>query len=66
MDGLTAARVICHRWKPEERPRLIAMTANAMSGDEQRCRDAGMDDYVSKPVRIDELAAALKRNASRA
>ena len=66
MDGLTAARVICHRWKPEQRPRLIAMTANAMSGDEQRCREAGMDDYVSKPVRIDELAAALERNASRA
>ncbi|MFN7955005.1 MAG: response regulator [bacterium] len=63
MDGFTAARVICHRWKPAERPRLIAMTANAMSGDEERCRQAGMDDYISKPVRLDELAAALRRNA---
>ncbi len=63
MDGFTAARVICHRWKPAERPRLIAMTANAMSGDEEKCRQAGMDDYISKPVRLDELAAALRRNA---
>jgi len=66
MDGLTAARAICHRWSAAERPRMIAMTANAMTGDEQRCKEAGMDDYVSKPVKLEELAAALRRNGQRA
>jgi PAS domain S-box-containing protein len=41
--------------------RIIAMTANAMEGDRQRCLDAGMDDYVSKPMRPEELRAALER-----
>ena len=37
------------------------MTARAMQGDHEQCLDAGMDDYVSKPVRLDDLAAALRR-----
>src|SRR5262249_23529639 len=45
------------------RPRIIAMTANAMQGDKERCIAAGMDDYVSKPIRIDDLQAALERAA---
>ncbi|NET09897.1 MAG: response regulator, partial [Symploca sp. SIO2B6] len=60
MDGLTATKYICQEWTPSERPRIIAMTANAMQGDRTMCLEAGMDDYVSKPIRIDELVDALK------
>jgi len=62
MDGLSATREICHRWPRAERPHIIAMTANAMQGDREECLAAGMDDYISKPVRTDELAAALGRS----
>ncbi|HWN89944.1 MAG TPA: response regulator, partial [Verrucomicrobiae bacterium] len=61
MDGLEASRAICARWPPRQRPRIIAMTAEAMEGDRERCLAAGMDDYVVKPVRLDELARALSR-----
>src|SRR5262249_11818738 len=64
MDGLEATRQICRRWPPTHRPRIIAMTANAMQGDRELCLEAGMDDYISKPVRIDDLIAALERCAS--
>ncbi|MCL4559514.1 MAG: GAF domain-containing protein [Chloroflexi bacterium] len=63
MDGLEAARQICARWSPQERPYIIAMTANAMQGDREECLQAGMDDYISKPIRIEELAAGLERAA---
>jgi CheY-like chemotaxis protein/HPt (histidine-containing phosphotransfer) domain-containing protein len=63
MDGLEAARQICHRWAPAKRPRIIAMTASAMQGDRERCLEAGMDDYVSKPVRVEELQSAIQRSA---
>jgi CheY-like chemotaxis protein len=59
MDGLEASRQICARWPRGERPRIVAMTANAMQGDKERCFEAGMDDYVSKPVRVGELISAL-------
>jgi CheY-like chemotaxis protein len=61
MDGLEASRQICSRWPRGERPRIVAMTANAMQGDRERCLEAGMDDYVSKPVRVEELINALDR-----
>jgi CheY-like chemotaxis protein len=61
MDGLEATRQICARWPREERPHIIAMTANAMQGDRELCLEAGMDDYISKPIRSPELAAALER-----
>jgi len=61
MDGLEAARHIVARTTPAGRPWLIALTANAMQGDRERCFAAGMDDYISKPVKVDELAAALER-----
>src|SRR5262249_29174579 len=59
MDGLEATRAICARWPAGERPRIIAMTAEAMEGDRQACLAAGMDDYVVKPVRLDRLSGAL-------
>ncbi len=61
MDGLETARKIGERWPPEKRPRIIAMTGNALMGDREKCLRAGMDDYISKPVRIGELQAALER-----
>jgi CheY-like chemotaxis protein/HPt (histidine-containing phosphotransfer) domain-containing protein len=61
MDGLEAARQICLRWPAEKRPRIIAMTGNALMGDREKCLQAGMDDYISKPVRIGDLQAALER-----
>ncbi len=61
MDGLEAARQICQRWPSEKRPVIIAMTGNALMGDREKCLAAGMDDYISKPVRVGELQAALER-----
>ena len=52
MDGFETAREICRRWPNEQRPVLIAMTGNAMAGDREKCLQAGMDDYISKPFRI--------------
>jgi CheY-like chemotaxis protein len=63
MDGLEATRQIHHRWNEDEHPYIIAMTANAMEGDRQACFAAGMDDYVSKPVRVEALVAALENGA---
>jgi PAS domain S-box-containing protein len=62
MDGLEATRQIRARWPAAEQPRIIAMTANAMQGDREICLDAGMDDYLSKPIRVDELVQALSRS----
>jgi CheY-like chemotaxis protein len=59
MDGLEASRAICARWAASDRPRIIAMTAEAMQGDRDKCLAAGMDDYIVKPVTLDQLAAAL-------
>ncbi len=59
MDGLTATRRIVQRWPVAERPRIVAMTANAMQGDRDECLAAGMDDYLTKPIRVDELVRAL-------
>jgi CheY-like chemotaxis protein len=65
MDGLEATRQICARWPREQRPQIIAMTANAMQGDREMCLEAGMDDYISKPIRIPDLVAAIKRAAGK-
>jgi CheY-like chemotaxis protein/HPt (histidine-containing phosphotransfer) domain-containing protein len=63
LDGLETTRRICQEWLPADRPRIIAMTANAMQGDRELCLAAGMDDYISKPMRISELVGALERAA---
>ncbi|MEO8251764.1 MAG: GAF domain-containing protein [Chloroflexota bacterium] len=60
LDGLEATRRIRARW-PDRRLQIVAMTANAMAGDREACLAAGMDDYISKPIRPAELAAALER-----
>jgi len=59
MDGLEASRHITARWPAAHRPRIVAMTANAMQGDREMCLAAGMDDYLSKPIRPDELIEVL-------
>ena len=61
MDGLTATRRIYQEFPNGKRPRIIAMTANAMQGDREECLSAGMDDYISKPIRVEELVQALKK-----
>jgi PAS domain S-box-containing protein len=66
LDGLDATRRICERWPPESRPHIIAMTANALPEDREACFAAGMNDYVAKPIRAEELVAALKRAKPRA
>jgi ligand-binding sensor domain-containing protein/signal transduction histidine kinase/CheY-like chemotaxis protein/HPt (histidine-containing phosphotransfer) domain-containing protein len=63
MDGLEAARRIRDEWPPETRPRIVAMTANALRGDRETCLEAGMDDYLSKPILLDNLRQALLRAA---
>jgi len=61
MDGYEAARQLRLRWTGADRPRIIAMTGNAMQGDRENCLQAGMDDYIAKPVRAEDLRAALER-----
>jgi signal transduction histidine kinase/CheY-like chemotaxis protein len=61
MDGYTAAAEIRKRQKPDGRVAIIAMTAEAMEGSRERCLAAGMDDYIAKPVRLEEMTEALKK-----
>jgi CheY-like chemotaxis protein len=65
MDGLEASRQITSRWPAGQRPRIVAMTANAMQGDREMCMDAGMDDYITKPIRVEALVEALNNANAR-
>jgi CheY-like chemotaxis protein len=60
MDGLEATRQIRSRW-PDRPIRIVGLTANAMAGDREACLAAGMNDYVSKPIRPEELEAAIAK-----
>jgi CheY-like chemotaxis protein/HPt (histidine-containing phosphotransfer) domain-containing protein len=66
MDGVEATARILERWPDGKRPRIVAMTAEAMHGDREGFLAAGMDDYVAKPIRTHDLVAAIKRTPSRA
>ncbi|MEL6591086.1 MAG: ATP-binding protein [Bacteroidota bacterium] len=61
MDGLAATREIVNKYGSAKRPLIIAMTANAMLGDREKYLAAGMDDYISKPIRIHELDETISR-----
>ncbi len=61
MDGLEATRAICRGWPTEARPQIIAMTANTTREDRDACLAAGMDGYLSKPIVVAEITAALTR-----
>jgi len=65
MDGLEASRQIRHRISSDRQPKIVALTANAMEGDRERCLVAGMDDYISKPVKLHEIEAVIRRHFSR-
>jgi CheY-like chemotaxis protein len=66
MDGLEATRrLVQTRPDPKDRPWIIALTANAMQGDSETCLAAGMNDYLSKPIKSEELLKALARAADR-
>ena len=59
MDGLQATRFI--RENLEYQPIIIALTANTMQGDQEECLNAGMNDFISKPVRLEELTNKLEK-----
>lgn len=61
MDGYDATRIILRDYSKEKRPKIIAMTANAMQGDKEECLLLGMDDYISKPIRIEEIQQVLQK-----
>jgi CheY-like chemotaxis protein len=65
MDGLEASRRIRRTLPADRQPKIIALTANAMQGDREICLDAGMDDYISKPVKMHEIVAAIRRQFSK-
>ncbi len=70
MDGLTATKVINHLWetaqlKQEKSPWIVALTANSVEGDREICLEAGMQDYLSKPLQIQHLVTVLKKAATR-
>jgi CheY-like chemotaxis protein len=60
MDGLEATRHILERWpNRDDRPAIIALTANALAGDRERFLAAGMEGYLSKPLRLDAIRGAF-------
>jgi CheY-like chemotaxis protein len=62
MDGYEATREIRKHEPPDRHAVIIAMTAEAMAGARDRCLNAGMDDYIAKPVRLQDMAAILNKS----
>lgn len=62
MDGFEASRKIRHAFSKARQPKIVALTANALQGDRELCLAAGMDDYVTKPVKIQEIAAVIRKH----
>ena len=60
MDGLEATSQVIAKWG-EERPRIVALTANAMREDREKCYEVGMDDYLTKPFKPVELEEAITK-----
>ncbi len=60
MDGLTATRMIQQEWSPLIRPTIVALTANALPGDRERYLENGLDDYLGKPIRLNDLIELLR------
>jgi CheY-like chemotaxis protein len=65
MDGLRATAFIHQEWEQEKCPWIVAVTAYAMQGDREECLAAGMDDYITKPIRVDALVLALNQAKAR-
>lgn len=61
MDGFEATRAIREEWQNDSRPWIIAMTANAMRGDREKCLEVGMNDYISKPIQIEAIERSLRQ-----
>lgn len=60
LDGLEATKVIKRSLPSEKSPYIVAVTANALRGDQERCLQAGMDDYISKPIKMETITKALE------
>jgi CheY-like chemotaxis protein len=65
LDGLEASRRIVERWPEGRRPRIVAMTANATQGDREMCIAAGMNGYMTKPIRVEQLIESLTQTSPR-
>jgi PAS domain S-box-containing protein len=61
MDGVEATMIIQEDWPPEKRPRIVAMTAHALKGDREKYLACGMEDYISKPIRVERLVEILEQ-----
>jgi CheY-like chemotaxis protein len=62
LDGFEATGQIRTLEAGEGRVHIVALTAHAMQGDREKCLAAGMDDYLSKPIRVEDLQAAIERS----
>jgi PAS domain S-box-containing protein len=61
MDGFEATRTIRSRLPAEHQPKIVAVTANALKGDRELCLNSGMNDYITKPIKLDEIRSAIRR-----